>query len=401
MADIQPTYQDRFSAHKLCVIIPTYNNGGTLATVITNVLAYTKNIIVVNDGSTDNTADILSSFPHVWHVSYAANQGKGWALRQGFAFAIEEGFDFAITIDADGQHYAEDLLVFLEKLDAGERESIIIGARNLQQENMPSKNTFANKFSNFWFFVETGKKMPDTQSGYRLYPLHMMKGMRWWCKKYEFEIEVIVRCSWRGIKIEPAPVKVYYPPPGERISHFRPFQDFSRISVLNTVLVLFAFLYIKPRDFLFYLSKKENWKKIWHEQMLVRNESNLKKAISAGIGIWVGIMPIWGFQMLTAILLAAIFKLNKAITFMCCHISMPPMVPVIIFMSFVTGKLWVTGKTDLLFSDGLNLTTIKENLLQYILGSITLATLAGAITTLIIYLVLTVFRKEVKEKAGA
>lgn len=399
MADLQPTYQEQFKTHNCCVIIPTYNNGTTLATVITNVLAYTKDVIVVSDGATDNTASILSGFPQVQVVAYAPNQGKGWALRQGFAYAMEKGYDFAITIDADGQHFAADLVIFLEKLET-EKNAIIIGARNLNQENMPGKNTFANKFSNFWFYVETGKKMPDTQSGYRLYPLHRMRNMRWWCKKYEFEIEVMVRCSWRGIKIDYAPIKVYYPPKEERISHFRPFRDFSRISVLNTVLVLFAFLYIKPRDFLFYLSKKENWKKIWHEQMLGPHESNWRKAISAGVGVWVGIMPIWGFQMLTAILLAAIFKLNKAITFMCCHISMPPMVPVIIFTSFLTGKLWISGKTDLLFSEGLNLTTIKENLLQYILGSITLAVAAGVLTTLIIYLVLTVFRKPVREKAG-
>lgn len=397
--DVQPTYHEQFQALRCCVIIPTYNNAGTLASVITNVQAYTQNIIVVNDGATDATASILAGFPDIQAVSYLPNRGKGWALRQGFKAAISAGYDFAITIDADGQHFAKDLLVFLERLQMGERDSLIIGARNLQQENMPGKNTFANKFSNFWFYVETGNKMPDTQSGYRLYPLHRMRKMWWVCRKYEFEIEVLVRCAWKGIKIDFAPVKVYYPPPGERISHFRPFRDFSRISVLNTVLVTIAFLYIHPRNFLFYFSKKENWQKMWRDEMLRPGESNIRKAVSAGVGVCIGILPIWGLQMLAAILVSTLLKLNRGITFMCCHISFPPMVPVIIFGSFLMGRLWVKEGTDLLFSKGLNIHTIQENLLQYITGSITLAILAGLLTTVIIYLILSVFRKPAR--AGA
>lgn len=395
----QPTYHEQFQALRCCVIIPTYNNAGTLASVVTNVQVYTKNIIVVNDGATDATAQILAGFPDIRVVSYLPNRGKGWALRQGFKSAISAGYDFAITIDADGQHFAEDLLVFLERLQTGEHDSLIIGARNLQQENMPGKNTLANKFSNFWFYVETGKKMPDTQSGYRLYPLHRMRKMWFVCRKYEFEIEVMVRCVWRGINIDWAPVKVYYPPPGERISHFRPFRDFSRISVLNTVLVTIAFLYIHPRNFLFYFSRKENWKKMWRDEMLRPGESNIRKAISAGVGVCIGILPIWGLQMLTAILVSTVFKLNRGITFMCSHISFPPMVPVIIFGSFLMGRIWVKERTDLLFSKGLNMHTIQENLLQYITGSITLAILAGLLTTVIIYLILAVFRKPAR--AGA
>ncbi|PUZ30366.1 Glycosyltransferase involved in cell wall bisynthesis [Chitinophaga costaii] len=394
MAAIQPTYHELFEAHKCCVIIPTYNNGGTLLAVIAQVQTYTKNIIVVNDGATDQTAAILHDLPGIQLVSYAPNRGKGWALRQGFKKALQQGYDFAITLDADGQHFAEDLPVFLERLERGERNSLIVGARNLQQENMPGKNTFANKFSNFWFYVETFQKMPDTQSGYRLYPLHRMRKMRFVCRKYEFEIEVLVRCAWKGIHIDWVPVKVYYPPPGERVSHFRPFRDFSRISVLNTVLVLIAFLYIHPRNFLIYFSKKDNWKKIWQDEMLRPNESNMRKALSAGVGVCIGILPIWGLQMLTAILVSTLFKLNKGITFLCCHISFPPMIPFVIFGSFLMGRIWVKGGTDLLFSKGLTLQTVRENLLQYITGSITLALLAGTLTTLIIYLVLAVFRKQ-------
>jgi hypothetical protein len=126
----------------------------------------------------------------------------------------------------------------------------------MDQLSVPGKSSFGNKFSNFWFWVETGLKMPDTQSGYRLYPVRQMKDIRFFTQKYEFEIEVLVRSSWKGIRIDTVPVNVFYPSKEERISHFRPFRDFGRISVLNTVLVTIAFLYIKPRDFYLLIKKK-------------------------------------------------------------------------------------------------------------------------------------------------
>jgi len=387
-------YNDQFTARKAAVLVPTYNNAKTLESVIRDVLSYTSHVIVVNDGSTDETADILDTFPQIQRVDYTPNRGKGIALRRGFRYAVEQGYDYVITIDADGQHFASDLPVMLEKLET-ERKAIVIGARNLQQENMPGKNTFANKFSNFWFYVETGLKGPDTQSGYRLYPVYAMRKMRFWCTKYEFEIEVLVRSAWKGIKIDWAPIKVYYPPAEERVSHFRPFRDFSRISVLNTVLVTIAFLYIKPRDFFRYLMKAENWRSMWYDHVLNKEESNFRKAISIGFGVFMGIVPIWGFQMVTAMALAVLFRLNKALVFMSCHVSLPPMVPFVIFASFATGRIWVKDGSLLLpFSTNLSLGMIKENLFQYLTGACTLAVAAGILVTLIVYVLLAIFRND-------
>jgi glycosyltransferase involved in cell wall biosynthesis len=244
-----------FDNKKVCVLIPTYNNGQTLSHVIESVLRFTNNVIVVNDGSTDATEQILQRFPSVAKVSYVKNQGKGYALRQGFSKAIELGFDYAISIDSDGQHYADDLPSFIDAL-RDHPGAIIIGARNMEQSSVPGKSSFGNKFSNFWFRVETGLKMPDTQSGYRLYPVRLLQDISFVTRKYEFEIEVLVRAAWRGIDIKQIPVRVFYPEKDKRVTHFRPFKDFSRISVLNTVLVTIAFLYIKPRDLFRSIKKK-------------------------------------------------------------------------------------------------------------------------------------------------
>lgn len=388
----QPTYTDFFAAHKAAVLIPTYNNAATLEAVLNNVLSFTTHVIVVNDGSTDQTTAILDKFSQVQRLEYTPNKGKGIALRRGFRFARQQGYDYVITMDADGQHFADDLPTLVQQIPVAPK-TIIIGARNLQQENMPGKNTFANKFSNFWFYVETGLKGPDTQSGYRLYPIYAMDRMHFFCTKYEFEIEVIVRSAWKGIKIDWIPVKVYYPPPEERVSHFRPFRDFSRISVLNTVLVLIAFLYIKPRDFIRFLFKKESWRIIWHDHFLNPDESSARKAAAIGFGVFMGIVPVWGFQMVTAIALAALFRLNKALVLLSCQISIPPMIPFVIFASLETGRFWVKSSSIIGFSTHLSRADIQQNLAQYLAGSVTLAVLAGLAATFITYVLLKIFRR--------
>ena len=247
--------RDMFKEANVCVLVPTYNNEQTLAAVLESLLPYTDQLLVVNDGSTDGTPGILDRFPQIERVSYPVNKGKGYALRTGFKRALELGYDYAITIDSDGQHFAEDLPKFLDKLQ-DHPHAIIMGARNMDQASVPGKSSFGHKFSNFWFKVETGKKLSDTQSGYRLYPIRQLEKLRFITRKYEFEIEVLVRASWAGVEMTEVPVRVFYAEKEKRISHFRPFRDFSRISVLNTVLVLITFLYIKPRDFFRGIKKK-------------------------------------------------------------------------------------------------------------------------------------------------
>lgn len=251
------TIADMFSSMKVCVLIPTYNNAGTLPRVIADVATYTRDIIVVNDGSTDSTTEVLNAFSFVDIVSHSRNQGKGKALQLGFKRAVELGYEYAISIDSDGQHYADDLPLFLEKLKEYPR-AIIIGARNMEQSSVPGKSSFGNKFSNFWFRLETGLRISDTQSGYRLYPVTLLHSRRFFSTKYEFEIEVLVRAAWSGIDVVQVPVKVFYPEKNQRVSHFRPFRDFTRISILNTFLVIVTFLWIKPRDLYRSIKKKSS-----------------------------------------------------------------------------------------------------------------------------------------------
>ena len=242
---------------KICVIIPVYNSANLISDVIKSVFQYNDNLIVINDGSTDGTLDRLSKFQKFKSfelISYEKNRGKGFALQQGFKRALELGFTHAITMDADGQHLANDLEI-MEKSAENHPDALIAGVRNFDDPNMPKGSRFANNFSNFWFMVQTGRRLPDTQTGFRVYPLQKMGKIRLVTNRYEAELEILVRLAWRNILIVSQEINVYYPPVGERISHFRGGRDFFRISVLNTVLCFLAVIYGYPRKLIHKLHK--------------------------------------------------------------------------------------------------------------------------------------------------
>ncbi len=386
-----------FEDLRVCVIIPTYNNAATIATVISDTLRYTGNIIIVNDGSTDKTADILSGFRGITVESYWPNRGKGMALRTGFKKAIALGYEYAITIDSDGQHFAKDLPLFIEQLKTG-GPALIMGARNMDTaDNVPGKSSFGNKFSNFWYKVETGIELPDTQTGYRLYPLGPISKMSFFTRKYEFEIEVIVRLAWAGVKVSSIPITVYYPPKEERISHFRPFKDFTRISIVNTVLVTVCFFYIWPRNFFRKFYKNKDWKLELRQMLLRPGESDIKKANAIAFGGFMGIIPIWGLQLLVGVFLAHLFKLNKALFVLAAHISFAPMIPVIIFLSYKMGKPFMgTRAVDISLNKQLTLSKIGQNLEQYIYGSLLLALVVAVVFWLLTFMLLKIYRSAKK-----
>jgi len=381
--------QDLLNSTSFCVIVPTYNNHKTLRKVLDSVLNFTSNVIIINDGSTDETFEILKHYSHLTQIHHPKNLGKGRALRNGFRKAIEMKFEYAITIDSDGQHFASDIPGFIEEIQ-NEPNSLLIGSRNMTQENVPKKSSFGNKFSNFWFKFETGIKLEDTQSGFRLYPLNLIP-KKFYTNKFEFEIEVIVRSSWKGIVVKNIPIQVLYDP-AERVSHFRPFRDFTRISILNTVLVTNALLYIKPRDF-FRRAKKKGFKKFFLEDILESKDSNFKKSAAIALGVFIGISPFWGFQTILLFTFAALFKLNKVIAYLSSNVSFPPFIPFVIYGSLKMGSYFVSTDAPLILDSSITLDDIQKNATQYIVGSLILASVSALFFGLLSYLLLTAFTK--------
>ena len=384
--------EDLLSSTSFCVIVPTYNNQKTLKKVLDSILDFTSNVIIVNDGSTDQTNEILKQYHHLTQIHHPKNIGKGRALRNGFRKAIEQNFEYAITIDSDGQHFASDIPVFIEAIQK-EPNSLLIGSRNMTQENVPKKSSFGNKFSNFWFKFETGIVLEDTQSGFRLYPLKLIP-KQFYTNKFEFEIEVIVRSAWKGIVVKNIPIQVLYDP-AERVSHFRPFRDFTRISILNTVLVINALLYIKPRDF-FRRAKKKGFKKFFLEDILESNDSNFIKSASIALGVFIGISPFWGFQTVLLFTFAALFRLNKVIAYLASNVSFPPFIPLVIYGSLKMGSFFVAGDDTLVLDSSVTFNDIQKNATQYIVGSLILASVSALITGSISYLLLSSFSSKNK-----
>jgi glycosyltransferase involved in cell wall biosynthesis len=389
---------NKLDSVKACVIIPTYNNAKTLRRVLDGVLYFScgHDIFVINDGSTDETADILNSYERqIVTLTNDTNRGKGYSLRKGFAAAQVSNFEYAITIDSDGQHYADDIAVMIQQIRLN-NGALLMGSRNMNQEGVPAKSSFGNRFSNFWFWVETGQKLPDTQTGFRVYPLKPLQHIKLITTKFETEIEVIVKLAWLGVKVIPVPIRVLYDA-NERVSHFRPFRDFTRISILNTYLVFLTMIYYLPLRIFRYI-KNKGLITLIKEEVLRTDESILKKSLSVGFGVFMGIVPIWGFQLLVGIPLAVLFRLNKVLFITAANISIPPMIPVIIFVSYYIGGFFVSAEYRFQSLSEITLQSIHANFIQYATGACVLALAAGLVFAIMTYLLFSIRKMAIKQQ---
>jgi glycosyltransferase involved in cell wall biosynthesis len=374
----------------ICIIIPTYNNDKTLKRVIDGVLKYAphNSVILINDGCTDTTTDILNDYQDKLTIlTNETNKGKGYSLHKALRKALELGYNYAITIDSDGQHFPEDIPNFIQK-NLEFPNQVIMGSRNMNQESVPGKSSFGNKFSNFWFKIETLIELPDTQTGFRLYPLEPLRKLKLFTTKFEFEIEIIVRYAWENIGFKSIPVNVLYDKE-ERVSHFRPGRDFFRISVLNTFLVIGALLYFFPKK----LFSKNSLIAIKNEAIKA-DESNLTKSLSIGFGFFMGIFPIWGFQLLVGIPLSVLFRMNKVLFITAANISIPPFIPFVLYGSFLFGQLFLQGEINHQQLLAFTMDDIKTNSILYIVGAIVFALIAGILSFSLSYIFLNLFRKK-------
>ncbi len=233
------TMKIKKSKNRFAVIIPVYNHAATVVQVVQQAQALGYPVIVVNDGSTDETSQRLMAINGITLLHHSKNEGKGAAIITGF-MAASHVADFAITLDADGQHYPEDALKLIEVIPAKKRP-IVIGAREgmtaWQGAHIPWTSRFGRKFSNFWVRMSGGPKLSDSQSGMRIYPLPEAMGLNIRARRFQFEVEILVQAKRRGIPIIEAPIRVVYSPDGSRVSHFRPFVDFLRNSKTFTRLI--------------------------------------------------------------------------------------------------------------------------------------------------------------------
>lgn len=213
---------------RIAVVIPTYNHGGRVARVAEEALRLNFPVFVVDDGSTDSTQAALSGVEGVSVLRHPENRGKGAAILTGFSEASKVS-DWVITIDADGQHSPGDAWRMIEAIPPEGGRPIIVGMRQgMEGESVPWTSRFGRRFSNFWVWLSGGPAMRDSQSGFRIYPVPEAMNLAVLSRRFQYEVEILVKARWKRMRVIEVPVGVKYGSGMERISHFRPVVDFWR-----------------------------------------------------------------------------------------------------------------------------------------------------------------------------
>jgi glycosyltransferase involved in cell wall biosynthesis len=228
---------------KGCAIIPAYDAAPTVGMVVRSLLAQwpvtmgpQPPVFVIDDGSTDDTvAAAREAGARVY--SHRENRGKGAALRTGLALAQQAGFDVAVTVDADGQHPSSEALRLL--LWPESPGALVLGIRDLATAGAPKANQVSNRISNFFLSLFAGRPFLDTQCGLRRYPIARTLELGGRGDGYAFEAEIILRSVAAGVPIAEVPVRVFYPPEEDRVTHFDSVRDPARIvaRVVETLVI--------------------------------------------------------------------------------------------------------------------------------------------------------------------
>jgi glycosyltransferase involved in cell wall biosynthesis len=379
---------------KPLIVIPVYNHAGTLREVVTRALDVCGDVLVVDDGSTDGSEEVLKDLP-VRFIRHPQNRGKGVAILTAAHEARRLGMSHIITIDADGQHDPANVSRFLPVI----RENplaIVVGKRIFNSNTVPFSSRFGRSFSNFWLRVETGYSLKDTQSGFRAYPVVILEWLKLYEKRYSFEIEVLVKAAWAWITLKEVDISVHYPEPSKRISHFRPFMDNLALTVLNTRLTIRAILPIPQRHF---IEAKDAAEKvtILHpvkslKILLGKNISPKQLATSGGLGVFLGALPLIACQSLVILMTANYFRLNKYAALGTSQLCNPPIVPA---LCIEVGYFIRHGR----FLTEISLKTLGyqglERFFEWIIGALVLGPILGILMGGIIYIA-TFFLKKKK-----
>lgn len=363
--DAHLTHEDLAGAFVPVVVVPTFNNAGTLADVLQRIEATGLAIIVVNDGSTDNTDRELDRWRQSWRddrhrlLIHPENLGKAEALHTGFAAAEEAGFTHALTIDSDGQLDPAEIPALIEAARANPA-SLILGVRDSRAADYPRKSRVGRLFANAAVKLESGQRVRDSQCGLRVYPLALLHHVNCASGRYAFETEVLTRAVWAGAGIVEVPVTCTYHPAGGRVSHFRPGMDTLRGMMLHARLMLITLLPIPhahpwhdpngrdrkvkdPRPWwrrvLAWINPLAAWRNIKAGE-LRRDEL----AASLAVGVFIGNLPLYGLHTVICLYTAARLHLNPHLVVAGSAIATPPFGFGLIAAAVVVGHLIIRGK---------------------------------------------------------
>ncbi len=380
-------------ALRILVVVPVYNNQNTLRKVVQDVLETELPLLVVNDGSTDGSEQTIADLsPNL--INFSENKGKGAAIRAAADWAAARNFTHMITMDADGQHRAKDIPSFLKKI--GENPlSIVLGNRDFSMTDTPGTSQFGRKFSNFWVKISSGISVSDSQSGFRAYPVAALRKIKCLAKRYNYEVEILVRSIWAGLTVQSVDIAVHYNEQTIAASHFRPVVDNARISLTYSLLVIRNFIPL-PHKIMFGKSHQQRMKFFLFNpfktlKMLVTEKTSARQiGYAAALGIFLGTLPLIAMHSVAIIFFATRLKLNRLIALNVSHLCAPPFVPAI---AIEIGYFLRHGH----FLTEFTMQTLGHEALQrlgeYLIGATILAFPLSIIAGLSAYLIASIYRR--------
>ena len=315
------------------VVAPTYDNARTLETIVRKITQLGLHVLVVNDGSTDDTAAVLERLAErdgVTAITHERNRGKAAALMSGFAAAQDAGYTHAVTIDTDGQLDPDQIPALLE-IARREPDAFVIGTRDIDAVDYPTRSRLGRRASNLLVKLESGLSVSDSQCGFRVYPLAMMRELNCRTGRYGFETDVLTRAAWAGRDVREMPVSCSYLPHGQRVSHFRPWIDSFRAVGMHARLASVAlFDWISPA-------------RAWRQ--LRREEAGAHEmATGLAVGVFIANLPLYGVQTLLSLYAARRLRLHPLSVVAGSHVSTPPMGPLLIALAIGVGHFLLHGK---------------------------------------------------------
>jgi len=388
---------------QVLLVIPTYNNRSTLRKVVEDSIETGFPVLVINDGSTDSGTDTLATLP-INLIDFPENRGKGVAIHVAAEWAKKNGYSYIITMDADGQHMPQDAFKLAEKIKENPL-SIVIGNRDFSRTNPPGLSKFGRKFSNFWVKISSGISVADSQSGFRAYPVEALIKIKCNAKRYNYEVEILVKGIWTGLSVQSVDIAVHYSDDTSKSSHFRPFLDNALISLTYTHLVIRNFIPL-PHKTLFRVSHQKHMEyyllnPIKTMKMLITEKTSARQiGYATSLGIFLGTLPLVSVHSITIMFFANRLKLNRLVALNVSHLCAPPIVPAI---AIETGYFICHGK----FLTEFTLQTMGHEIVQrmgeYLIGAtflaFPLAILAGILAYLI-SIILSKFKKLTWQNKG-
>ena len=365
--------------------VPVYNNGTTVAAVAKGCRAVLPRVLVVDDGSTDVDVAALLADTDIAVVRHPRNRGKGCALRTALAWVRERGGAFMVTLDADGQHDPAEIPKLLAALEE-DPEAIVIGARNMRGPNVPRSSRFGMRFSDTWVRMETGLPVRDSQSGFRAYPVALVSELKLRGRHFDFEAEVLARAAWAGLAIRSVDVGVTYAPPGQRVSHFRPWRDNLRLTAMHARLVGRR-LVPWPMRRLAPSPPEPGVRLLRHPlrffgSLLREHATPAGLGVAGGVGVFLATLPLIGLHSVTILYVTTRLRLNRVMALSIQNLCAPPIVPVLCVQ---IGHVMRHGQPIRTLSVEILVHQLHERIWEWFLGALVAAPVLGIVAGLATY----------------